>query len=126
MVGPTANRPGLSVVTVKVTVWDDSLGPAEMLVAQFGMDWGEASWGVFGGCPWVRGGGSLTGPARGWRVGGAGGPPPPLAVPPLSCRVTATWATPLVLGAGLNVRFPVAASTAGPAVNRPGMLGVSW
>ena len=47
---------------------------------------------------------------------------PPLAVPPSSLRVRSTSAAPLASAASVKVRSPVAGSTAGPALNRPGLL----
>ena len=99
--GWEAKSPGLSLVTMNVTVWEaSSAGPGEMLVAQAGMVCGMSEMPSWSG-PAVKVGASLTAVMVIVRVPGALLLAPPLAVPPSSRAVTVRVAKPLAFAAGV-------------------------
>src|SRR5207302_322431 len=110
MVGRAANRALLLVVTMKLTVWLDSLaGPGWMFVAQFGTfcTAGAALAEKFWSAPLVKLGGWLTWVTLMTRVAGADVSWPPLAVPPSSCSATVMVALPKVWAAGVYDSVPL-------------------
>ena len=100
--GWAAKSPGLSVVTLKVTVWEaSSAGPGEMLVAQAGMVCAPRSEMTVWFAPAVKVGASLTAVMVIVRVPDALLLAPPFAVPPSSRAVTVRVARPLASAAGV-------------------------
>ncbi len=120
--GPAAKRPALVLpVIVNETVWPDSPGPAEMLVAQPAtLAAPESSFTVWS-APFVKDGASLTPVTVIVNVWPADVSAPPLAVPPSSCAATVIVAAPEALAAGVKVSVPLAA-TAGPAAKSPAFV----
>ena len=104
MSGCAEKRALLSLETLKVSAWPDSLaGPAVMLVAKPATVCGPESWSTvwFGLAGSVKLGASLTALTVIVNVCVSLVSSPPLAVPPSSVRKTLTVAEPFAFAAGV-------------------------
>ena len=117
--GATANRAALVLLTMlNVSVWLSSGSPSSMFVAQLLTLAAPLSSATVTSGPLVNDGVSFTAFTVISKVWLGEVSSPPLAVPPLSDRLTVTVALPLALAAGVNVNCPVAPML-GWLANRP-------
>src|SRR5690606_10210364 len=121
-VGPALNNAALSfAVMVKVRPCAVSGSPSSMAEAQGSIDCAPESSSTVWFGPTVKLGASLMPLTVMVTFCGVLASTPPFAVPPLSLSTTVRVAVPDVLAVGVKLRTP-AGDTAGPALNRPGLV----